>query len=316
MDELVTRALRLWHDPVPEGDAGLTAFRNVYIDPVRVNGVETPLRVLVDRARMMQAAIDGLTAHIDDQVVASGRRAFAFHILGRHAGPLVTPLGTVAASGRSVDLAGVDIFDVDEATERVTGVWAVSDYLGLLASLDTVALVAGPSAADDDMPLPGARLARATGDDAAELLVLQRCCWVDEALANETFEIAALHESLDDVRAWIDGWSTWGLRVDGRLVGAVRARREGRTWEIGRLMVAPDLAGRGIGRWLLRHAELQAPADVDSLVLFTGARSTRNLAMYERAGYVRTNDAAPPGAVVLTKRQTAPGADQGAVGSR
>ena len=96
---------------------------------------------------------------------------------------------------------------------------------------------------------------RATRDDAAELLVLQRCCWVDEAIANATLEIGALHESLDDVRAWIESWATWCVRVGGRLVGAVRARREGATWEIGRLMVAPDIAGRGLGRWLLRLAE-------------------------------------------------------------
>ena len=88
-------------------------------------------------------------------------------------------------------------------------------------------------------------------EDAAELLVLQRCCWVDEALANDTLDIAALHETLDDVRAWLDEWSTWCVRIAGRLVGAVRARRFGESWEIGRLMVAPDMGGQGLGRWLL-----------------------------------------------------------------
>ena len=40
-------------------------------------------------------------------------------------------------------------------------------------------------------------------------------------------------------------------------------------------MVAPDLAGQGLGRWLLRFAETQAPDEVESITLFTGARSTR-----------------------------------------
>jgi GNAT superfamily N-acetyltransferase len=152
-------------------------------------------------------------------------------------------------------------------------------------------------------PLQGAEVTQAGEDDAAELLVLQRCCWVDEAIANETLDIGALHESLEDVRRWIAEWTTWCVRIGGRLVGAVRAHREGSTWEIGRLMVAPDLSGRGLGRWLLGLAEAAAPDDVDAIALFTGAKSTRNIRMYERAGFRRTGVPAPPGAVGLVKRR-------------
>jgi len=156
----------------------------------------------------------------------------------------------------------------------------------------------------DVPPIEGAEVRRAVPDDAAELLVLQRCCWVDEAIANETLDIAALHESLDDVRQWLEEWSTWCVRIDGRLVGAVRARREGDMWDIGRLMVAPDLSGRGLGRWLLALAEAAAPEGVEVVGLFTGAKSTRNIAMYERAGFTRTTEPAPPGAVGLVKRRS------------
>ena len=225
-------------------------------------------------------------------MVTPGRRAFAFRITGRHVGPLVTPLGTVPATGRPVEVAGMDIFEVDETLDRVTGVWAIADHARLLASLASI---------PDDV-VPGGRLAPATEDDAAELLVLQRCCWVLEAVANDTLEIPALHETLDEVRAWLQEWSTWCLRVEGRLIGAVRARREGSRWEIGRLMVAPDVSGRGIGRALLRRAEEEAPAGIEAITLFTGLGSARNLTMYERAGYVRTAEPAPPRAVRLVKR--------------
>ena len=50
-------------------------------------------------------------------------------------------------------------------------------------------------------------------------------------------------------------WTTLVLRSGGRLVGAVRAHLVGDTWDIGRLMVAPDLQGRGIGRLLLDAIE-------------------------------------------------------------
>jgi GNAT superfamily N-acetyltransferase len=126
----------------------------------------------------------------------------------------------------------------------------------------------------------------ATDLDAREVLVLQRCCWVTEAIANDTLAIPALHEDLETVLGWIG--TAWALRDEGRLIGGVRASLQGRTWHIGRLMVAPDRRGEGLGRRLLAHVEAIAPAEATRFALFTGARSLANLAMYERAGYRRT----------------------------
>lgn len=147
----------------------------------------------------------------------------------------------------------------------------------------------------------------ATVADAGELLTLQRACWVQEQLANPDTRIPALHEDLDEVLAWLGEWTTLVARSGGRLVAAVRGRRVGATtWDVGRLMVAPDLQGRGLGRALLTAVEAAAPAEVDRYVLFTGAGSARNLAMYRKAGYrLRPDLEAPPGAVVLTKRRRA-----------
>ncbi|MGW4485841.1 GNAT family N-acetyltransferase [Amycolatopsis sp. NPDC004368] len=142
-------------------------------------------------------------------------------------------------------------------------------------------------------PPPDTRLLEATTDDAAELLVLQRCCWVQEALLNNTLEIPALHETLGEVREGITTWRVWVVRQGPRLVGSVRAREEDGAWEIGRLMVAPDLAGRGLGRRLLAHAESQAPSTAARFELFTGAASKRNITMYERAGYAVTEQTGP-----------------------
>ncbi len=134
--------------------------------------------------------------------------------------------------------------------------------------------------------------------DAAELLTLQRCCWVGEAQQNDAPFIPPLVETLDDVRVGIVAWSTWVARSHGRLVASVRAGRRGGDWQIGRLMVAPDVQGRGLGSWLLEYAEQAAPDDVDRLMLFTGAASTDNLRMYSRAGFRRTGEpfVAPDGA--------------------
>ncbi|MEU9833245.1 GNAT family N-acetyltransferase [Streptosporangium sp. NPDC048047] len=153
----------------------------------------------------------------------------------------------------------------------------------------------GPGA----VPLPGSYVRALTPDDAPEVLVLQRCCWVEEAVANDTLAIPALEESLDEVRAWLAGWQAAGLWRDGRLLGMVRARRMEDDWHVGRLGVAPDLRGQGVGRWLLREAETAADAGCRRVVLSTGARSLRNLSFYHAQGYrTESSDGAE---AVLTK---------------
>jgi tRNA (guanine37-N1)-methyltransferase len=146
----------------------------------------------------------------------------------------------------------------------------------------------------------------AVRSDAGEILTLQRACWVQEALDNEMLDIPALHESLDVVEASLDDWAYYVVRVAGRLVGAVRGRLDdhgGRpVWDIGRVMVAPDLQGRGLGRVLLDHIQAVAPAAATSYSLFTGARSADNQRMYRKAGFsLRKDLPAPPGAVIMTK---------------
>ncbi len=130
------------------------------------------------------------------------------------------------------------------------------------------------------------RLAPATMADAGELLTLQRACWVQEARENDHLELAPLHESLDEVREWMAGWTVLVAVTGGRLVGAVRGRLSySGAWDIGRLMVAPDLQGHGLGRRLLEVAEGAAPDEARVLRLFTGAQSMRNQAIYGKAGY-------------------------------
>ncbi|MER7071250.1 tRNA (guanosine(37)-N1)-methyltransferase TrmD [Terrabacter sp. NPDC000476] len=154
---------------------------------------------------------------------------------------------------------------------------------------------------------PEVEISAATPGDVPELAVLMRACWVQEAVANDTLDIPALHESLDDVRAGLEQTQTWLARSAGRLVGAVRTSvppERPDEWLIGRLCVVPDLQGRGLGRRLLEHAESTAPDGIRTFVLHTGARSEGNLRMYKRAGYRRSADAAPiEGAVTLTKRR-------------
>ena len=149
----------------------------------------------------------------------------------------------------------------------------------------------------------------ATLADAGEILTLQLACWVTEHHANPGVEIPALHESLEDVRRWLGTWTVIVRRREGRLIAAARGRVERHgdhagAWDVGRLMVAPDLQGQGLGRDMLARIEALAPADAAAYVLFTGAGSVDNLRMYKAAGYrLRGPLAGAPGAVMLTKKR-------------
>jgi GNAT superfamily N-acetyltransferase len=150
-------------------------------------------------------------------------------------------------------------------------------------------------------PLPGSYARRLTPDDAPEVTVLQRCCWVDEAVVNETMAVPALHESLDQVGDWLATWHTTGIWLDGRLLGMVRTRHIDTDWHIGRLAVVPDLRGHGLGRWLLHTAEAAADPDCHRILLVTGAKSLRNIDPYHSEGYQSVSLAGPDGTTCLTK---------------
>ena len=150
-------------------------------------------------------------------------------------------------------------------------------------------------------PLPGSYARQLTPDDASEVTVLQRCCWVEEALLNDTMAIPALHESLDEVREWLASWHTTGLFLDGRLLGMVRARAVDTDWHLGRLAVVPDLRGQGLGRWLLRTAEAAASSGLRRILLTTGAKSLRNIDLYRSEQYEPISLAGPDGTVRLGK---------------
>jgi SnoaL-like polyketide cyclase len=143
--DLVDRLLRLWAEPPPEGEGAVEAFRRVYADPVLVNGAPMSAAELVERARRLHAALEGLQLEVLDRVDAPGRVAIAHRHRGRHVGPLATPLGEVPATGRMVDSLAIDILTI--ADDRVTGIWVVGDELGRLLQLGAVTLAQPPPGA-------------------------------------------------------------------------------------------------------------------------------------------------------------------------
>ncbi|MCW2637404.1 MAG: GCN5-related N-acetyltransferase [Blastococcus sp.] len=123
-----------------------------------------------------------------------------------------------------------------------------------------------------------------TAADAGELLTLQRAAFVTEAQLYDDVRLPALVQSLDELRAELAIGRALGVRLGGRVVGAVRTRQDDAVLHVNRLTVAPDLQGRGLGSQLLAAAE--TGTDATEARLFTGHRSAGNLRLYERFGYV------------------------------
>jgi len=150
------------------------------------------------------------------------------------------------------------------------------------------------------------RLLPATEADAGEIHTLQLAAFLSEGQAYDDLSIPPL---VEDAEASVQRLKAGGVlkAVAGtRIVGSIQVTVDGAVARIGRLIVAPDWQGRGLGSRLLKVAEQLAPADVTSYELFTGAESDRNLELYQKAGYRevrREQQTAKVELVLLTKRR-------------
>jgi len=125
-----------------------------------------------------------------------------------------------------------------------------------------------------------------SADDAGEVLTIQRAAFVSEALIYGSVDMPPLTQTPDELEAELRESDGWVARVDGRLVGAIRSRESEGLLLIGRIAIAPDMQGSGIGRALLHAAESHSGAE--EAELFTGSLSEANIRLYERCGYVET----------------------------
>lgn len=151
--------------------------------------------------------------------------------------------------------------------------------------------------------------------DCGEILTLQRAAYVTEAQAHDDLGMPPLTQTLGQLRAELadPAVTAWGIRERGRLVACVRVRLADRvTAEIGRLTVAPDRQGAGLGSGLLRAAEARLPAEVTVIRLFTGERSQANLRLYQRLGYAETGRSPAGGYDLVHLAKTRARPDSGA----
>jgi ribosomal protein S18 acetylase RimI-like enzyme len=148
-------------------------------------------------------------------------------------------------------------------------------------------------------------IAPAVGEDAAEILALQRLAYRSEAEIYGDFSIPPLTQTEDGMREDLERQVVLkAVTGEGRIAGSVRARLVDGTCHIGRLIVDPACQGRGLGRRLLAAIE-ERFATADRYELFTGHRSERNLRLYRGVGYedLRTEVVSPELSIVFLQKR-------------
>ncbi|MDO4899089.1 N-acetyltransferase [Actinomyces sp.] len=125
--------------------------------------------------------------------------------------------------------------------------------------------------------------------DAGEILTLQRDAYITEATAHSDFGLPPLTQTLAELQEELSdpAVTARGIRERSRLIAAMRLHHKGDAVELGRLIVAPDRQGQGLGTLLPRHAEAVFP-DTREMRAFTGEHSAAKLRLYERLGYRET----------------------------
>jgi len=128
------------------------------------------------------------------------------------------------------------------------------------------------------------QIERAAASDASTILDIQYQAYRQEAMLYGGVTLPPLLETADELKAVMKTHVVLKGLVDGVIAGSVRGREADGTCSIGRLVVAPDYQGRGLGSALLAAIEA-AFAHIHRFELFTGHKSARNLGLYARRGY-------------------------------
>ena len=134
----VDRLLDLWTQPPTVTADAVQAFRELYHDPVVVNGSPIPAEELVARARVLKAAFENMQREVLDVCDAGSKVAVAFRLGGRQVGPLNTSVGALEPAGRDISLRAIDILTIVDG--RIASIVMVADELSVLAAAGAVTL--------------------------------------------------------------------------------------------------------------------------------------------------------------------------------
>jgi len=128
------------------------------------------------------------------------------------------------------------------------------------------------------------QIEKATVSEAEEILSLQKLAYRSEAEIYNDFNIPPLVQTLEEIKKDFGIQFLLKAVMDEKIIASVRAHTKEGTCYIGRLIVHPDFQNQGIGTKLMVEIE-KIFSTCQRFELFTGARSERNLYLYQKLGY-------------------------------
>lgn len=120
--------------------------------------------------------------------------------------------------------------------------------------------------------------------DLTQILALQKACYFEEAALYDDFSIPPLTQTLNTIKEDFQKETFLKVEYEGNIIGSVRGNIDGQTCKIGRLIVAKAFRNQGIGKKLMHAIEAHF-STANRFELFTGHKSERNLALYQKLGY-------------------------------
>ncbi|MGQ4513608.1 GNAT family N-acetyltransferase [Streptomyces sp. DW26H14] len=131
-------------------------------------------------------------------------------------------------------------------------------------------------------------ISAARAQDAENILKLQYLCYQGEAALHGDYTIEPLTQTLDDLRADLEGGQCFVARLGDEVVASVRGRIDASgTARIGKLMVHPRMRRHGLGGRLLDAIESHFAQDPAArrFQLLTSGRGDGDMRLYRSRGY-------------------------------
>src|SRR5690606_23130198 len=137
------------------------------------------------------------------------------------------------------------------------------------------------------MVAPEVEIRRVEVEHAGELLTLRKAAFVSEAQIVGDPNIPPLTQTLEELVEDLkrEDVITLGAWAGHRLVGSVRILLEGSKATLGRVAVAPDVQGLGLGTQLMIAVAGALPEGTEEIWVFTAQDSVHNIEMYSKQGY-------------------------------
>lgn len=125
---------------------------------------------------------------------------------------------------------------------------------------------------------------KASQNDLKTILQLQKDCYMTEAEIYNDYNIPPLQQDLKSLENEFKNTTILKAVLNGEIVGSIRGFVDNETSYIGKLIVKKSFQNKGIGQLLLDSLE-STFNDCNRYELFTGARSHKNLYLYNKLGY-------------------------------